>query len=82
MKAIMVLLYESGQKLKGPWDRCRGRSSMRRGQTDVTKMLLALGADPNATGTGAQRRLPKLRSRAILRVSACYLRTAAGKRHK
>jgi len=25
---------------------------MRRGQTDVTKMLLALGADPNAIGTG------------------------------
>jgi ankyrin repeat protein len=54
MKAIMVLLYKSGQKLQGPvgpmpWSL---EYAARRGQTDVTKMLLALGADPNATGTG------------------------------
>lgn len=53
MKAIMVLLYKSGQKLHGPmgpmpWSL---EYAARRGQTDVMKMLLAMGADPNATGT-------------------------------
>lgn len=52
MKAIMVLLYKSGQKQQGPmgampWSL---EYAARRGQADVVKMLLALGVDPNATG--------------------------------
>ncbi len=54
LRAISVLLYKVGQKKPGgptgppPWSL---EYSETRGKTGVTKMLLAMGADPNAIGT-------------------------------
>ena len=54
-KAIMALLWKSRQQKAGgpetamPWSL---EYTARRGQADVTRMLLALGADPNTTGSG------------------------------
>jgi cytohesin len=52
---ILDMLWKSGQSMPrepmGPKPWSLEYSAMR-GQTDVTKMLLTLGADPNATGTG------------------------------
>jgi ankyrin repeat protein len=53
LKTITVLLYSSQKKPGGPmgpvpWSL---EYTAIRGQTDVTKMLLAMGADPNAIGT-------------------------------
>ena len=55
LKTISVLLYKVGQKQPGgfagppPWSL---EYSETRGKTGVTKMLLAMGADPNAIGMG------------------------------
>jgi ankyrin repeat protein len=55
LKTISVLLWNSNQKKPGgptgpmPWSL---EYTAMRGQTDVAKMLLAMGADPNAIGTG------------------------------
>jgi uncharacterized protein len=54
LKAISVLLHNAGQQKPGgpagpmPWSL---EYSETRGKTGVTKMLLAMGADPNAIGT-------------------------------
>jgi ankyrin repeat protein len=55
LRTISVLLYNSRQKKPGgpagpmPWSL---EYTAMRGQTDVMKMLLAMGADPNAAGSG------------------------------
>jgi uncharacterized protein len=55
LKTISVLLWSCSQKKPGvptgpmPWSL---EYTAMRGQTDVAKMLLAMGADPNAIGTG------------------------------
>ena len=52
---ILILFWHSGQEVAreptGPKPWSLEYSVMRR-QTDITKMLLAMGADPNTTGTG------------------------------
>jgi len=49
--AILLLVLNSGQEPRGPvpWSL---EYSVRHRQTNLTKMLLEFGADPNATGTG------------------------------
>jgi ankyrin repeat protein len=55
LRTISVLLWSSSQKKPGgptgpmPWSL---EYTAMRGETDVAKMLLAMGADPNAIGTG------------------------------
>lgn len=50
--AILLLVWNSGHEApRGPMPWSLEYSVMRR-QTNVTKMLLAMGADPNATGSG------------------------------
>ena len=55
LRTISVLLWNANQKKPAgpagpmPWSL---EYTSQRGQTDVAKMLLAMGADPNAIGTG------------------------------
>jgi uncharacterized protein len=78
---IVDMLWKSGQTVSRqpmgpkPWSL---ESSVMRRQTNLTKMLLALGADPNAMGTGGTTPLADAALKAISTVFACYLRTARG----